>query len=175
MTTRIAGAGEGSSGNRHYSEHNAVATPSFQHRLSQHEHVTLIEIHGDVEDDDKAAFREVLFQTIQNDAPGKRCVGTNSIDGTAGDIALNLSEVGFLSEEAVAILIHALKAQKARGALLRLVRPSPWVRKKLERTAVLWTAPSCSTNGLFGLDCFSARFSPTCRELLRRLIPDPRV
>jgi 60 kDa SS-A/Ro ribonucleoprotein len=38
-----------------------------------------------------------------------------------------------------------------------------------------WSAPFGSANELFGLDRFLARFPPTCRELARRLIPDPRV
>jgi anti-anti-sigma factor len=52
------------------------------------------------------------------------------------DIALDLSQVTFLSEGALAVLVQALKLQRVRGAALRLIRPSLFVRKKLERTAL---------------------------------------
>ncbi|MES2460993.1 MAG: STAS domain-containing protein [Armatimonadota bacterium] len=99
---------------------------SFQFRLSHRDNVAWIEVRGDVEDEDKIAFRNLIFHSLDHAAVEK-----------PDDIALDLSAVNFLSEEAVAVLIQALKAQKARGAQLRLVRPSPWVRKKLERTALL--------------------------------------
>jgi anti-anti-sigma factor len=84
--------------------------------------VTQIAIRGAVEDEDKEAFRKVLF---------------HSSKVKAGDIALDLGAVTFLSESALAVLIQLLKAQHAQGASLRLVHLSPWVRKKLERTAIL--------------------------------------
>jgi anti-anti-sigma factor len=80
-------------------------------------------LRGAVEDEDKEAFRKALFQ------------GTDA-DGTR-DIALDLGEVTFLSEEAITVLIQLLKTQRAQRAALRLVRLSPWVRRKLERTAVI--------------------------------------
>jgi anti-anti-sigma factor len=47
-----------------------------------------------------------------------------------------LSDVAFLSEESLAVLIHALKLLRARGAALRLVRPSPFIQRKLQRTTL---------------------------------------
>jgi anti-anti-sigma factor len=64
--------------------------------------------------------------------PRKQESGSRAKKG--GDILLDLSDVTFLSEQSLAVLIHALKAQNARGAALPLLRPSAFVRRKSERT-----------------------------------------
>jgi hypothetical protein len=46
--------------------------------------------------------------------PRKQESGSRAKKG--GDILLDLSDVTFLSEQSLAVLIHALKAQNARGA-----------------------------------------------------------
>jgi anti-anti-sigma factor len=105
---------------------------SFQYRTIHHEGGTQIVLRGAVEDEDKDAFRRALFQ--RRDDPNEPGVGG---DDTTRDIALDLGDVSYLSEEAIAVLIQLLKAQRRQGAALRLVRTSSWVRRKLERTAIL--------------------------------------
>jgi anti-anti-sigma factor len=112
-----------------------LSSSSFQYRLSHRDDVTWIAIRGTLEDEDKDAFRKVLFQRIDI---GNTSESAESSDKEkARDIVLDLDEVTFLSESALAVLIQVQKAQRAQGAALRLVHLSPRVRRKLERTAVI--------------------------------------
>jgi anti-anti-sigma factor len=96
---------------------------SFWYRVSHRDGVLHIVIRGAVEDEDAGAFMKALFQSGDpNDS---------------GDIALDLGDVPFISESALAVLIRLLKAQRAQGFALHLTRLSPWIRRKLERTAII--------------------------------------
>jgi anti-anti-sigma factor len=83
----------------------------------------VIEVEGDLEDEEKDAFEKAIFGSPESREDDE-------------DIALDLSGVTFLPEGSLAVLVHALKIQRARGATLRLIRPLIFVRKKLERTAL---------------------------------------
>jgi hypothetical protein len=129
MTTRAAKV----SGNAAGTEALLCSSlPCFQCCFSHLARTTLINVRGEVQDEDKQAFRNILFQGIENGKPGnihRGCPAEAEVVEVV-DVALDLSEVDYLSEEAIAVLIQLLKALRAQGTLLQIVRPSSWVRRK---------------------------------------------
>ena len=105
----------------------SLSRPAFQFHHTQHAGVTVLVFQGELEDEDKAAFREILLQGRHS---GER------ENAHANDLVLDLGGVTFLSEQALAVLVEALKAQYARGASLRLIAASDFVQKKLKRTGL---------------------------------------
>ena len=108
-------------------EGDALPRPAFQFHRTQHAGVTVLVFQGELEDEDKAAFREILLQ-------GRHSGEHNTAH--AKDLVLDLGGVTFLSEQALAVLLEALKAQYAQGASMRLIAASDFVQKKLERTGL---------------------------------------
>jgi anti-anti-sigma factor len=95
----------------------------LEFRTSHQAGLTVVDVSGDLEDEDRDAFRQALTQSMEN-------------AGETGDLALDISAVSYISEGALAVLINALKVLKQQGRALHLIRPSPFVRRKLERMAV---------------------------------------
>jgi len=69
------------------------------------------------------------------------------IDAGEPDIVLDLSGVTFVSEEALGVLIGALRAQQGRGGALRLSHVSPCVKNKLARTRLCRLFPIPAEDG----------------------------
>lgn len=113
-------------------EGDLSSPPAFEFHSVLHAGVTVLVFEGALEDEDKTAFRLVLFQSRTGGEPDK---------APASDLVLDLSGVTFLSEQALAVLVEALKAQNARGASMRLIAASDFVRKKLERTGLIKYLP----------------------------------
>jgi anti-anti-sigma factor len=77
------------------------APPAFEFHTTQHEGVTVLVFEGELEDEDRTAFREVLFQSIESGEPNK---------APTKNLMLDLGAVTFLSEQSISVLVEALRA-----------------------------------------------------------------
>ena len=95
----------------------------------------VLTVHGDLDEENKGAFRQALSQSDAHEK-NEGAVGEAPVVHPFGDIVLDLSEVTFLSEGALGVLISVFKMQKARGAALYVARTSEVVQRKLARTGL---------------------------------------